>query len=33
MFITALFLIAEAGNNPDVSQLKKGYRNCDSFTQ
>jgi hypothetical protein len=32
MFIEALFLI-EAGNNPDVPQLKNGYRKCGSFTQ
>jgi hypothetical protein len=33
MFIVALFVIARAGNNLDVPQLKNGYRKCGSFTQ
>jgi len=32
MFIAALFII-ETRNNPDVPQLKNGYRKCGSFTQ
>jgi hypothetical protein len=31
MFIAALFVI-EGRNNPDVSQLKNGYRKYGSFT-
>ena len=33
MFIAALFIIAEAGNNPDVPQKKNGYRKYGTFTQ
>jgi hypothetical protein len=33
IIIEALFMIPEAGNNPDVSQQKNGYRKCGSFTQ
>jgi hypothetical protein len=31
--ITALFIIAEAGKNPDVPQQRNGYKKCDTFTQ
>jgi hypothetical protein len=33
MFIAALFIIAEAGNNPDVPQKKNGYRKYGTFIQ
>jgi hypothetical protein len=33
MFIAAIFIIAEAGNNPDVPQQRNGYRKCGTFTQ
>jgi hypothetical protein len=33
MFIAALFIIAEAGKNPDVPQQRNGYRKCGTFTQ
>ena len=32
MFIAALFIIAEAGKNPDVPQQRNGYRNCGIYT-
>jgi hypothetical protein len=32
MFIAASFVI-EAGNNPDVPQMKSGHRKCCSFTE
>jgi hypothetical protein len=31
MFIAALFII-EAGNSPDASQQRNGYRKCGIFT-
>jgi len=33
MFIVVLFLILEARNKPDVTQLKNRYRKYGSFTQ
>jgi hypothetical protein len=33
MFKAALFIIKEAGNNPDVPQKRNGYRKCGTFTQ
>jgi hypothetical protein len=33
MFISALFIIARAVNNPNVSQQRNGYRKCGTFTQ
>jgi hypothetical protein len=33
IFIAALFIIAEAGKNPDVPQQRNGYRKCGTFTQ
>jgi hypothetical protein len=33
MFITALFIIARSGKNPDVPQQRNGYRKCGTFTQ
>jgi hypothetical protein len=33
MFIEVLFIIAESGSNPDVTQPKNGYRKYCSFTQ
>ena len=33
MFMAVLFIIARSRNNPDVPQLKNGYRKYGSFTQ
>ena len=33
MFIAALFIIGEAGKNPDLPQQRNGYRKCGTFTQ
>jgi hypothetical protein len=33
MFIAVLFLMPEAGKNPDVPQQSNGYRKCGTFTQ
>ena len=33
MFIAALFIIAEAGKNPDIPQERNGYRKCGTYTQ
>jgi hypothetical protein len=33
MFITALFIIAEAGENLDVPQQRNRYRKYGTFTQ
>ena len=33
MFIAALFIIAEAGKNPNVPQETNGSRKCGTFTQ
>jgi hypothetical protein len=33
MFIAALFIIAEAGRNPDAPQQRNGYRKCGTSTQ
>ena len=33
MFIAALFIKREAGNNLDVPQQRNGYRKCGTFTQ
>jgi hypothetical protein len=33
MFIPDLFIIAEAGNNTDDTQLKNGYRKCGILTE
>jgi hypothetical protein len=33
LFIASLFIIAEAGKNPDVPQQRNGYRKCGTFTQ
>jgi hypothetical protein len=33
VFIAAIFIIARAGNHPDVPQQKNGYRKCGIFTQ
>jgi hypothetical protein len=33
MFIAALFIIPEAGKNPDVPQQRNRYRKCGTFTQ
>jgi hypothetical protein len=33
MFIAAIFIIAKAGNNPDVPQQRNGYRKRGIFTQ
>jgi hypothetical protein len=33
MFIAALFIIPEAGKNPDVFQQRNGYRKYGTFTQ
>ena len=33
MYITALFIIARDGKNPDVLQQRNGYRKCGTFTQ
>jgi hypothetical protein len=32
-FITALFIIAEAGKNPDAPQQRNGYQKCGTFVQ
>jgi hypothetical protein len=31
MFIAAIYIIAEAGKNPDVPQQRNGYRRCSKF--
>jgi hypothetical protein len=33
MFIAALFIMPEAGKNPDAPQQRNGYRKCGTFTQ
>ena len=33
MCIAAIFIMPEAGNNPDVPQQRNGYRKCGTFTQ
>ena len=33
MFISALFIIPEAGKNPDAPHQRNGYRKCGTFTQ
>jgi hypothetical protein len=33
MFLAALFIMPEAGKNPDVPQQKNGYRKCGTFIQ
>jgi hypothetical protein len=33
MFIAVLFIITEAGKNPDAPQQRNGYKKCGTFTQ
>jgi hypothetical protein len=33
MFIARLFIVPEAGKNPDVPHQRNGYRKCGTFTQ
>jgi hypothetical protein len=33
MFIAALFIIPEAGKNPDAPQQRNGNKKCGTFTQ
>ena len=33
VFIAALFIIAEAGKNPDAPQQRNKYRKCGTFTK